>query len=225
MHIGLIGGIGPGATDYYYKGLIRALAQRGKDLDLTIAHADAPTLIGNLGQGDNAGQAAIFRKLVGRLQAAGAETAAITSVAGHFCVDELIKVSPLPMIEIFGAVEAAMTARGLTKVGLIGTRQVMESSVYGKLPTVEFVTPAGVDLDLVHQSYVDMAMAGQVTGAQREAFFTVGSRLCENHGAEAIMLGGTDLFLAFDGRDCGFDVVDCAQIHIDALAQAAAEGS
>ena len=147
MHIGLIGGIGPGATDYYYKGLIRALAQRGKDLDLTIAHADAPTLIGNLGQGDNAGQAAIFRKLVGRLQAAGAETAAITSVAGHFCVDELIKVSPLPMIEIFGAVEAAMTARGLTKVGLIGTRQVMESSVYGKLPTVEFVTPAGVDLD------------------------------------------------------------------------------
>jgi len=31
------------------------------------------------------------------------------------------------------------------------------------------------------------------------------------------MLGGTDLFLAFDGRECGFDTVDCAGVHIGAI--------
>ena len=48
MHIGLIGGIGPAATDVYYRGLISRAAQMGRDLDATIVHADAPTLLDNL---------------------------------------------------------------------------------------------------------------------------------------------------------------------------------
>ena len=38
-----------------------------------------------------------------------------------------------------------------------------------------------------------------------------------DHGAEAIVLGGTDLFLAFAGHDPGFPVIDCADIHVDAI--------
>ncbi len=41
MHIGLIGGIGPAATDFYYRGLIDRHAAAGIPLDCTIAHADA----------------------------------------------------------------------------------------------------------------------------------------------------------------------------------------
>ena len=36
-------------------------------------------------------------------------------------------------------------------------------------------------------------------------------------GAEAVLLGGTDLFLAFEGENCGFPVFDCAAIHMDAI--------
>ena len=43
--------------------------------------------------------------------------------------------------------------------------------------------------------------------------------MCREQGAEAVMLGGTDLFLAFQGQDCGFPVIDCAGIHIDAIYQ------
>jgi aspartate racemase len=35
-------------------------------------------------------------------------------------------------------------------------------------------------------------------------------------GAEAVLLGGTDL-LAFEGQNCGFPVIDCASIHMDAI--------
>ena len=223
MHIGLIGGIGPAATDYYYRGLIQALSERGKPLDLTMAHADSRTLIGNLERNDAAAQVAIFADLAGRLKAAGAEAVAVTSIAGHFCIDALKAVCPLPVIDMIGEVDAALRRRGLKTVGLLGTRAVMESRFYAGLPSVTVVLPDDGELEGVHQSYVDMAIAAQVTEEQRALFFAVGHRLCAEKSAEAVLLGGTDLFLAFDGRDCGFDVIDCAQIHIDALARLAAD--
>ncbi len=71
MHIGLIGGIGPAATDFYYRGLIARAASAGHALDLTIAHADTATLLANLMADDQAAQCAIYARLTGRLQAAG----------------------------------------------------------------------------------------------------------------------------------------------------------
>ena len=67
MHIGLVGGIGPAATDYYYRRIVDAATRRDFGLDLTIVHADTPTLLRNLLGGDEAAQAAsghaIFRLL------------------------------------------------------------------------------------------------------------------------------------------------------------------
>ena len=48
MHIGLIGGIGPAATEYYYRGLIERYARSDKVLELTIVHADLRELAQNL---------------------------------------------------------------------------------------------------------------------------------------------------------------------------------
>jgi len=71
MHIGLIGGIGPAATDFYYRRLISTFASKKAALELTIVHADTPTLLGNLASNDAATQVAIFMKLTNRLAAAG----------------------------------------------------------------------------------------------------------------------------------------------------------
>ena len=51
--------------------------------------------------------------------------------------------------------------------------------------------------------------------SQRVSLFTIGKALCEELGAEALVLARTDLFLAFDGFDCGFPVIDSALVHID----------
>ena len=47
MQIGLIGGIGPAATDFYYRNLITRLASEDADVGMIIVHADAPTLVKN----------------------------------------------------------------------------------------------------------------------------------------------------------------------------------
>ena len=116
MHIGLIGGIGPAATEYYYRGLIERHERSGKPLELTIVHAKLRDLALNLATGDKREQAAIFVRLVQRLAAAGANAAAVTSIVGHFCVDELEALSPLPIINAIPEIDRAVRQRNLQKL-------------------------------------------------------------------------------------------------------------
>jgi aspartate racemase len=64
--------------------------------------------------------------------------------------------------------------------------------------SAETSVPGEPDLDDVHQAYISMAASGFVTEHQRSVFNAVSHRLLQNQGAEAIMLGGTDLALAFN---------------------------
>jgi aspartate racemase len=99
VHIGLIGGIGPAATEFYYRGLVARHAGAAKPMELTIVHADVGELSRNAAAGDAQKQAQIFAKLVCRLASAGAQAAAITSIGGHFCVTELSALSPIPILD------------------------------------------------------------------------------------------------------------------------------
>lgn len=217
MHIGLIGGIGPAATEFYYRHLVRAHAAAGRALELTIVQAEVRELMQNMSINAPDQQAETFLRLVRRLQAAGAEAAAVTSIAGHFCIQELERLSPLPLINAIPALGAELRQRGLRRVGILGTRIVMQSRVYGGLANIEAVLPPGDSFDATHNAYVAMASAGQANDEQRELLFAIGKDLCQQQGAELIVLAGTDLFLAFDGRDCGFPTIDSALVHIDAL--------
>src|SRR5215831_13155190 len=134
MHIGLIGGIGPAATDYYYRGLIERHAKSNTTLDLIIVHADLRQLAQNRADRNAQRQAEIFLRLIQRLAAAGTELAAITSMGGHFYVEELKKISPLPILNAIPEVEAAVRRRNLKTVGILGTRAVMETALYGGSP-------------------------------------------------------------------------------------------
>jgi aspartate racemase len=222
MHVGLIVGIGPAATDFYYRRLIASLAARQLALELTMAHADTPTLLRHQMAGDGAAQVAIYLRLTQRLRDAGARAVAVTSIAGHFCIDAFKAVSPLPVIDLLVEVDGALAAQGLRKVGILGTRLAMQSRFYGAARRTEVIAPEAGMLDAVHDAYVAMAVSGTVSQAQRAVFFDAGRALVERHGAEAVMLGGTDLALAFAGHDPGFAVFDCAGVHADAIADVAA---
>ncbi len=217
MHIGLIGGIGPAATDFYYRRLIDAFAARGAPLDATIVHADTPTLLRHLAADDRASQVAIYMRLTARLHAAGADCVVVTSISGHFCIADFAAVSPLPVIDLLTVVNRAIQARGLTRVGILGTRTVMASRLYGQIVGAEVVAPAGAELDAVHDAYVSMAASGIVTEAQRAVFDAASDRLLGEGQVEAILLGGTDLALVYREGAARFALVDAAALHVDAI--------
>lgn len=222
MHIGLIGGIGPAATDLYYRGLVGAMKALDTDLEMTIVHADAPTLVRNFEAKQAAAQAAIYLRLTERLVAAGAETVAITSIGGHFCIEEFRPLSPLPIIDFIAEMDSFLEKQTFSKVGLLGTDTVMETKFYGGIRSTDVLIPPPDVIGDVHRAYVGMALGAKVTDEQRAVVFEAGRALSER-GAETVLLGGTDLFLAFDGHDPGFATLDCATVHIEAIARMASK--
>lgn len=219
MHIGLIVGIGPAATDYYYRYLISAMAREGCDLQLTMAHADVPTLLRHQAENNQAAQVAIYLKLAQRLMRCGIERIAVTSIAGHFCIEAFKKVSPVPVIDLLETVKVEVHRLGIKKMGLLGTRGVMESHFYGVLEGVELIPPS-TELLEVHNAYISMASLGAATEQHREVFMRAGNSMTKELGCESIMLAGTDLALVFNKKsDPGFRVFDCAEVHAAAIAQ------
>ncbi len=221
MHIGLIGGIGPAATEFYYRRLVRAFAVASRKLELTIVNAEISDLTRNMNAGDARAQAAIFAALIGRLKAGGAKAAAVTSMGGHFCIDELAAISPLPLINALPALDAHFRDMGVKRIGLLGSGAVMRSKFYGHVNSVDVASPLGGDLDEVHHRYVAMATASVATDADRSFFREAGRRLIEAQNADVVVLSGTDLFLAFEGTTPGYPVADATEIHIAAIARAA----
>jgi aspartate racemase len=221
MHVGLIGGIGPAATEFYYRGMTRAFAAAGRKLELTIVNAEVRDMTRNMDAQDPKAQAAIFAELIGRLKAAGARAAAVTSMGGHFCIRELVAISPLPLINAIPELNDCFAKMGVKRIGILGSGAVMRSKFYGGVTSVEIAAPQGAELDEVHKRYVAMATAAVATDEDRRFFLEAGQKLVKNQSAEVIVLSGTDLFLAFEGASPGYRVADAAEIHIGAIVRAA----
>ncbi|WP_298965500.1 aspartate/glutamate racemase family protein [uncultured Roseibium sp.] len=218
MHIGMIGGIGPAATDFYYRKLIGAASALKKDLELTIVHADTSTLLANLIGNNEAAQCAIYAKLTDRLAAAGAQNVVVTSIAGHFCIDRFEEISALPVIDLTSVLSSWLQEMGARTVGILGTETVMSSGMYGKLAPVDVLAPKDNSLQNVHEAYITLARSGQPTDALRKVFLEAGKALISD-GAEAVLLGGTDLNAIMDAETSPFPIVDCASIHIEEIAR------
>ena len=221
MHIGLIGGIGPAATLVYYQRLCARMRQLGEPLELTIVQADVNTLIANNLADKRVEQAAVYAILIDRLKAAGAQCVGITSLGGHFCFEETARVSSLPLVSAVAPLDDYFASEGITRVGLLGTRVVMRTRLYGQLKRTSAVA-CDDDIERLGQSYQDIAVAGVCTDEQRALFIDAGRRMADEQGAEAIVLAGTDLGLAFDGRETGYRVIDALDVHVALLADLAA---
>ncbi len=226
MHIGLIGGIGPAATQFYYRHICRLHDAAKQTMELTIVHADRFAMAERMMAGDAEAQAAVYVDITNRLKAAGAEAVAITSIGGHFAAEAFLPIAPLPVLHIVPAIVADLKRRGIQRIGLIGTKAAMTSGLYGGLAAagIDPVAPEGADLDAAHDAYVGLAMAAAVTEAQRATLFRIGETLVKKQGADAVLLAGTDLFLAFEGQDTNFPVIDGALVHAEALYRASAGG-
>jgi aspartate racemase len=97
----------------------------------------------------------------------------------------------LPILNGIPEVDAAVKRGKFKTIGIIGTRTVMATRLYGAISSAAVVV-----------------------------LLAAGEHLCREQGAEVVLLGGTDLFLAFQGHDAGFPVLDCAEVHVEAIYQA-----
>lgn len=220
MHVGLITGLGPAASGVYYQRLTRMAAERNCRLELTMVEANIREVLANNLSGRTKEQAEIFAILLRRLKAAGADFASITAIGPLFCWEETLALSPLPLLSAVKPLDIFCKDQGYSHVGLLGTARAMHTRLFGQMVHSAVLVPG--DVDAVGKAYQDMAVEGRCNDATRKLLFDAGREMMER-GAEAIALAGTDLLLAFDGRDPGFPVIDALEVHAALLADLATD--
>ena len=218
MHVGLITGLGPAASVVYYQRLTQIAADRGCRLELTMVEANIRDVLANNLANRAQAQAEIFGGLLTRLKAAGADFASITAIGPLFCWAETLALSPLPLVSAVTLLDRFCADQGFSQVGLLGTARAMRTRLFGQMVRTNVLLPG--ETEAVGTAYQDMAIAGRCDPATRTLLFEAGREMMDR-GAEAVALAGTDLLLAFDGRDPGFPVIDALEIHAAALADLA----
>jgi aspartate racemase len=117
--IGIIGGLGVGATVHYYKAIVDAYKQRDLVPQLLIAHADAERVLADVRDGKLIALGAYLAGFANRLAAGGATVGAIAAVAPHICFAELARQSQLPMINMVAHTAQAIAAPRLAARRLV----------------------------------------------------------------------------------------------------------
>jgi aspartate racemase len=214
--LGLIGGLGPGATVHYYRELIAAHERHGRVARLLIAHADIQRVYAAVTAKDFDGLATYLAGLIAIMAAGGAEFAAIVAATPHICAAQLATISPLPLINMLTEVQQAVSARGLKRVALLGTRFTIETRMFGCLGSIETVMPETDEIERIHLIYKDF-VEGRGSDAQAEVLRKIARTFVTRDRAQSVLIAGTDLSMVFTESNAGFPMIDCARVHIDAI--------
>ena len=132
---------------------------------------------------------------------------------------ETAALSSLPLVSAVRPLDDHFVTQGIGCVGLLGTRVVMRPRLYGQLERTRALAPDD-EIEDLGQLYQEMAVAGTCDAPTRARFLDAGRRLVDA-GAQAVVLAGTDLNLAFDGQDPGYPVIDALDVHVALLADLA----
>ena len=210
--LGLVGGLGPNATVYYYNGLIAAHKAHGSVARMLIAHADVDhgRPLAEAGRLDEL--ARYLNGFIDSMAAGGAEIAAIVAVTPHICTAQLLPLLRIPLIDMVSVVADEIRARGLKRVALLGTRSTVQSCMFGRLG-VEVVVPKPDEIDFINNAYLDVVY-DRSTPAGIDRLRELAHTLIRRDGAEAVLLAGTDLSMVLNEQNAGFPTLDCAGVHI-----------
>jgi aspartate racemase len=217
--LGLVGGLGPAATVWFYSNILEAFGPRRETPRIVISHAD-PDYARECVQTRAVDKLATY--LAGhitRLHEAGATFATMPAVAPFICAAELKERSPLPVLDMIDSVNAAIAARGLKRIALMGTRWVMESGFFNRLEGVEIVPFSEAETTTVHDIYMGIVDSSRVAPTDVKRLRDMARAMVKRNGVEAIALAGTELAVAFDEASAGFPALDCAQAHLDRIVE------
>jgi aspartate racemase len=159
-----------------------------------------------------------------RLEAGGAGILVICTNTMHRMADEVEEATGLPLVHIADATAEAVRARGVGRVGLLGTAYTMEQDFYrGRLIDrhgLQVVIPEKADRRTVHDVIYDELCQGEVRRESRARYLEIVGRL-RTHGAEGVILGCTEIGLLIGQNDLDIPVFDSTEVHAAAAVDAA----
>jgi aspartate racemase len=153
------------------------------------------------------------------LEKAGAEAVLICTNTMHIMADAVQAGIGVPLIHIGDATGERIAAAGLKHVGLLGTAYTMEQPFYrdrlAERFGLEVLVPDADERQLVHDVIFKELAMGEVKDSSRDACRKIIAELVER-GAQAIVLGCTELMLLLSEKDSSVPMFDTTTIHVEA---------
>ena len=167
------------------------------------------------------GFAGLLLESAERVAHAGADFAICPCNTAHEAFKFMKQRSPIPWLHIVEVVADAAAARGLTKLGILGSRFLMEGNLYRDGLSergIEAVIPNAEDRERINTLILDELVKGTLKNSTREYFRRVASELASK-GCDAVVMGCTEIPLILGPEDVEVPLLDSTRI----LAKAAVE--
>lgn len=221
--IGLIGGMSWESTLPYYRILNETVrdALGGLHSAKVLLHSvdfHQIEVLQHAGDWDGAGEA--MAAAARSLHAGGADFIVLCTNTMHRVADAITAATPLPLLHIADGTADALTAAGITRVGLLGTRFTMEQDFYRERLEArgfEVITPDADDRGQVHRIIYDELCQGVIHDDSRGQYRRIMATLAEA-GAQGIILGCTEISLLVDQTDATVPLFDTTALHARAAA-------
>ncbi len=217
--LGVLGGMSWESTAVYYRLINQAVAARRGGLHsapLVLASVDFETIAARQREADWPGAAALLGRAAGGLRAAGAEALLIATNTMHKVGDEVAAQAGLPLLHIADATAAALRAAGVKRAAFLGTRFSMEDRaiVIDRLERhgAPILVPETDDRALMHRVIFEELCRGIVRDDTRAAIAALIARQAAR-GADAVVLGCTEIGLLIDERSSPLPCFDTTALH------------
>lgn len=227
--IGLIGGMSWESSHVYYQLVNEAVRDRlgglhsAKCILYSVDFAQIEELQ-HAGKWEEAGEH--MAEAARRLEAAGADLIILCTNTMHKLADAILGATALPFVHIADATAHKIKGDGHQRVGLLATRFTMEQDFYtGRLREthgLDVLIPDEEGRLAVHEIIYEELCRGVIREDSKQAYLKVVADLIEA-GAEAIILGCTEIGLLISQADCKVPVYDTTEIHAIAAVEAALE--
>lgn len=216
--LGLIGGMSWESTVSYYREINEGVKQQLGGLHsarLLLFSVDFHEIeqLQRAGEWEKAGE--VLAQAASALERAGAEGLVICTNTMHKVAAQVQSAVSIPLLHIADPTAAAIKAAGLTRIGLLGTRFTMEQDFYRtRLEShgLEVLIPGEEDRAVVHAVIYDELCLGTVREESHKQYLDIIDRLVGN-GAQAIILGCTEISLLIRPADTRVPLFDTTTIH------------
>lgn len=217
--IGLLGGMSWESTLGYYRAINEGVRQKLGGLhsaQIAMVSVDFAPIEQLQHADDWTGTAEILGDAARGVEAAGADFLLICTNTMHRVAPQIEAAIRIPVLHIADATAEVLLADGVGTVGLLGTAFTMEQAFYrGRLAErygLEVLVPHTADRDLVHRVIYEELCQGRVEPGSKAEYLRIVASLAAR-GAEAVILGCTEIGMLIGQRDTEVRLLDTTLIH------------
>ena len=219
--LGLIGGTGPESTVAYYRGIAYGVQEKtGRFPKLCIESMSVFEVLGYCERQDYAGLADYLLQGFQCLADAGADFACLTGITPHVVFEEIAARAPIPVVSMVETACAYALQQGYHKIALLGTYPTMTGSFFQttfRARGIEVITPTEAEMRYIGEKIETELELGKVIPETQARFCEIAERLVREDGAEAIVLGCTELPMILNDDLLSVPCMDVMEIHIQKL--------